>query len=190
MARPRKFEEERAVEAAMRAFWDAGYEATSTQDLCEATGLGRSSIYNTFASKRDLYDRALRHYMTRKNASLFELLERDLPIREKVRVLLWQIVDGDDDEPTGCFVVNSMVELAPHDPEVAACLQRDQERRLEALRAAIGLARHRGELGQDTDPAALAHFLVATVSGMRVVARGGADRSALEAIATTALTAF
>ncbi|NUS02366.1 MAG: helix-turn-helix transcriptional regulator, partial [Nonomuraea sp.] len=59
MARPRTFEEDRAVEAAMRAFWDAGYEATSTQDLCAATGLGRSSIYNTFAGKRDLFERAL-----------------------------------------------------------------------------------------------------------------------------------
>lgn len=174
----------------MRAFWDAGYEATSTQDLCEVTGLGRSSIYNTFASKRDLFDRALRHYMEQKFATLVELLERDLPIREKVRVLLWQIVDGDDAEPSGCFVVNSMVELAPHDPEVAARLQRDQKRRLETLRVTFGLARDRGELSQDKDPAALAYFLVGTITGMRVVARGGGDRSALEAIATTALSAF
>src|SRR5690606_8821359 len=63
MARPRTFEEEQALEAAMRAFWRRGYEATSTQDLCAATGLGRSSVYNAFDSKRELFTRALRRYM-------------------------------------------------------------------------------------------------------------------------------
>ena len=63
MARPRKFDEGRALDAAMEAFWAAGYEATSTQDLCDATGLGRSSIYNTFKSKHDLFERALARYM-------------------------------------------------------------------------------------------------------------------------------
>ncbi len=174
----------------MRAFWESGYEATSTQDLCEATGLGRSSVYNAFTGKRELFTRALRRYMGQKNAELFELLERDLPIREKVRVLLRAVAEGVPGEPPGCLVVNSMVELAPRDPEIAELLRRDQERRLEALRAAIGLAKARGELGPVKDPAALAQFVVATVSGMRVVARAGGDRAALEAIAATALDAF
>ncbi|MEU4579802.1 TetR/AcrR family transcriptional regulator [Nonomuraea sp. ATR24] len=190
MARPRTFDEDRALEGAMRAFWESGYEATSTRDLCEATGLGRSSVYNAFDGKRELFVRALGHYMEQKDAKLFELLERDLPIREKVRVLLQSVAEGDPGEPPGCLVVNSMVELAPRDPEIAEILRRDQERRFEALRAAIGLARARGELGPGKDPAALARFVAAVVSGMRVVARAGGDRAALEAIAATALDAF
>ncbi|CAM5616019.1 TetR/AcrR family transcriptional regulator OS=Streptomyces alboniger OX=132473 GN=CP975_28210 PE=4 SV=1 [Streptomyces alboniger] len=67
MARPRTFDEERALDAAMHAFWVKGYEATSTQDLCEATGLGRSSIYNTFSSKHALFRRALARYMDAMN---------------------------------------------------------------------------------------------------------------------------
>ncbi|MCA2224268.1 TetR/AcrR family transcriptional regulator [Nonomuraea aurantiaca] len=190
MARPREFEEERAIEAAMRAFWSAGYEGTSTQDLCEATGLGRSSIYNTFKSKHDLFDKALRRYMDSKTASLMELLEGELPVREKVRALLWQAVDVETGDPVGCLVVNSLVELAPRDPEVAEQLRRDGERRLGALRAAFELGQSRGELEADRDPAALAHFVVAAISGMRVMARGGSDREALESVAKTTLDAL
>jgi TetR/AcrR family transcriptional repressor of nem operon len=190
MARPRKFEEDRAVEAAMRAFWAAGYEGTSTQDLCEATGLGRSSIYNTFTGKHDLYERALRRYQDERTGALIELMDADLPVREKVRTVLWQAVDPDPGDPAGCLVVNALVELGPHDTEIARRLRRDGDRRVEALRAAFERGRARGEIDAGKDPLALAHFVVATVSGMRVAARGGAGRAALEAIATTALDAF
>jgi AcrR family transcriptional regulator len=75
MPRPRTFDEDRAIDAAMRLFWTSGYEATSTQDLCEATGLGRSSIYNTFTSKRDLFDRALRRYTESFTAVINTIVE-------------------------------------------------------------------------------------------------------------------
>src|SRR4051812_2610114 len=103
MARPRQFDEERAVDAAMRAFWTAGYEATSTQDLCDATGLGRSSIYNTFTSKHDLFERALRRYMATKNTATFALLDGDESAMDKMRTLLQQVVDAPEDDPLGCL---------------------------------------------------------------------------------------
>jgi TetR/AcrR family transcriptional regulator, transcriptional repressor for nem operon len=190
MARPRKFEEDRAVEAAMRAFWEAGYEATSTQDLCAATGLGRSSIYNTFASKHDLFERSLRRYMDERNAGLAELMERDLPIREKVGTVLWWAVEPDPAEPIGCLVVNSLVELGPRDPAIAELLRRDTGKRVGIMRAAIETAQIRGEIDAGKDPLALAHFVAATVSGIRVAARGGAGKDTLESIANTALDAF
>ncbi|CAM5718428.1 hypothetical protein SALBM311S_08525 [Streptomyces alboniger] len=63
MARPRTFDEEGALDAAMRTFWEKGYESTSTQDLCDATGLGRSSIYNTFKGQARLFERVLARYI-------------------------------------------------------------------------------------------------------------------------------
>ncbi|QBS44124.1 TetR/AcrR family transcriptional regulator [Nocardia sp. CS682] len=190
MPRPRQFDEERAVDAAMRAFWTAGYEATSTQDLCDATGLGRSSIYNTFTSKHDLFERALRRYMTTKNAATFALLDGDEPAKDKMRALLWQVVDAPEQDPLGCLVVNSMIELAPRDPEVAAALRADQRLRLAALRTVLESGRRAGEIDKSKKAEDLAHFVVATISGMRVAARSGADRTALAAIATTALNAL
>ncbi|WP_454199085.1 TetR/AcrR family transcriptional regulator [Nocardia sp. Marseille-Q1738] len=190
MARPRLFDEDRAVDAAMRAFWHTGYEATSTEDLCAATGLGRSSIYNTFTSKRDLFQRALRRYMATKNAETFELLDSEGDVLAKIRALLWKIVEAPADDPLGCLVLNSTIELAPRDPEVAAILRADHERRLAALAEAFENARRAGEIAPDKDPRALAHFVIATISGMRLAARGGADRETLTAIATTALGAL
>jgi AcrR family transcriptional regulator len=189
MPRPREFDEDRALDAAMRAFWQAGYEATSTQDLCVATGLGRSSIYNTFHSKRTLFEQSLRQYMSVRTDWLEEMLGRPGPVREKVRELLWNAVDPPEGDPLGCLVVNSLVELAPKDEEVAAALARDQARRHEALRAALTAARREGELPPTADPVALAHFVMATISGMQVMARGGANQAALTAIAETALAA-
>src|SRR3954447_16357626 len=75
IARPREVDETAAVESAMHAFWTRGYEATSTQDLCAATGLGRSSVYNTFTSKKALFRRSLEHYTTRELGKRKAILE-------------------------------------------------------------------------------------------------------------------
>ncbi|TQM26038.1 TetR/AcrR family transcriptional regulator [Nocardia bhagyanarayanae] len=187
MARPKQFDEERAVQAAMRAFWTAGYEATSTQDLCAATGLGRSSIYNTFTSKHELFRRALDRYMAAKNGPIFELLDGTGSAKEKLRALLEQAADAPEDEPAGCLVVNSTVELAPRDPEVAAILRADLRRRHDAITATIAEGQRAGEIHKSREANELAHFLIATISGIRVAARGGADRKTLSAIAETAL---
>ncbi|MFA1541321.1 TetR/AcrR family transcriptional regulator [Actinomadura monticuli] len=188
MGRPRKFEEERAVEAAMRAFWADGYEATSTQALCEATGLGRSSIYNTFASKRDLFVKALTHYMDDRTGRLVRLMEDgERSVRERLRTVLeWAVASGEDD-PAGCLLVNSTIEFGPHDADIAERLGRDRLRRFAALKAAIEEGMRTGEIDAGKDADALAHFVISAVSGIQVVARGGADRRTLQGIADTAM---
>ncbi|MFJ6747012.1 MULTISPECIES: TetR/AcrR family transcriptional regulator [unclassified Streptomyces] len=193
MARPRKFDEGRAVDAAMDAFWAAGYEATSTQDLCDATGLGRSSIYNTFKSKHHLFDRALARYMECKNAELTELLESELPARVKIRTLLQRVIDEEfeqDSDGRGCLVVNTCVEVSARDAEVAATLARDYGVRLEALRAVIESGQRDGDIAAGKDARTLAHLVIASISGLRVSARSGVDRVALQGVAEAALTAF
>ncbi|GAA0483593.1 TetR/AcrR family transcriptional regulator [Streptomyces stramineus] len=193
MARPRKFDEERAVDAAMQAFWAAGYEATSTQDLCDATGLGRSSIYNTFKSKHDLFHRALLRYMERKSDTLGELLEGDLPARERLRALLDVIIEEEcapADAARGCMVVNTAVELAARDADVARELEQDYGRRFEALRAVIEAGQRDGDIDSAKDARDLAHFVIAAIGGMRVSARVGIGREALQGIARATLDAL
>ncbi len=196
MARPRQFDEGRALDAAMRAFWEYGYEATSTQDLCAATGLGRSSIYNTFSSKRELFARSLARYldaMAEAQAAVLEDESRSPAGR--VRALLDKIVADEfdhrpDGRSLGCLGVNSTVELAARDPEAARLLDRDAARRLRTLSAVIAAGQRDGSIVSARGSDSLARYLNAVIGGMRITAQGGADRAAVQAVADTALDAL
>ncbi|MGX1132351.1 TetR/AcrR family transcriptional repressor of nem operon [Streptomyces glaucescens] len=196
MARPRNFDEGRALDAAMRTFWEKGYEATSTQDLCDATGLGRSSIYNTFKSKHDLFERALAHYIdTMTTAQLALLEDTRLSGAERVRALFAWVVDGETEHRAGgrslgCLTVNTTVELAGRDDRAAELLERDTARRLAALRAAVEAGRRDGSITSPRDSASLARFVNAAIGGIRVSSQGGADRATLESIAEVTMDAL
>ncbi|MGW6024088.1 TetR/AcrR family transcriptional regulator [Streptomyces sp. NPDC055099] len=196
MARPRTFDEERALDAAMHAFWANGYEATSTQDLCEATGLGRSSIYNTFSSKHELFRRALARYMDSMTSVQVEILEDvERSPMERLRALFQRVIDSEfecreNGHSIGCLTVNTTVELAGRDPEAAEMLAGDLAVRLAAMSAVIRTGQSGGDITSTRDAGDLAHFLNAVIGGMRVSAQGGVDRAALTAIAETALDAL
>jgi TetR/AcrR family transcriptional regulator, transcriptional repressor for nem operon len=193
MPRPRTFDEDRAVDAAMRTFWANGYEATTTDDLCAATGLGRSSIYNTFTSKHELFRRALLRYVEMMTTIQLGILEDEgrSPV-ERLRDLFSAVIDGEvatrrDGRSIGCLTVNTTVELAGRDAEAAEILDRDAERRAAALRILIAAGQRAGEIATAIDPESVARYLNAVIAGMRVAGQGGADRAALRSIADTAL---
>lgn len=184
----------------MHAFWVNGYEATSTQDLCDATGLGRSSIYNTFSSKHELFQRALARYMDSMTSVQVEILDdTERTPMERLRALFARIVDsefecrkggGSGGHSIGCLTVNTTVELAGRDPEAAEMLARDLAVRLAAISAVIRAGQGSGDIASERDPGDLARFLNAVIGGMRIAAQGGADREALKVIADTALDAL
>ncbi|CAL9675847.1 TetR/AcrR family transcriptional regulator [Streptomyces griseomycini] len=198
MARPRTFDEDSALDAAMRTFWEKGYEATSTQDLCDATGLGRSSIYNTFKSKHDLFERALARYVDSMTTAQLAVLEdaRRSPV-DRLRALFAMVVDGETGAERrpggrgpGCLTVNTTVELVARDPRAAEMLDRDTRRRLTVLRAVIGEGQRDGSITSRREAGALARFVNAAIAGMRVSSQGGADRAALESLADIAMDAL
>jgi TetR/AcrR family transcriptional regulator, transcriptional repressor for nem operon len=191
MPRPRTFDEDRAVDAAMRVFWTSGYEATSTQDLCAATGLGRSSIYNTFSSKRDLFDRALRRYTEQFTGAQLEVIQdAGMPIRERIRRILWTAVEPEPDDPAGCFVINTIVELGPKDPEIVDLLDRDHELKLVALTTAIRAAQAAGEIDPEQDASGLATYVFTVLGGLRVAARRNAAPETQRAVVEATLRGF
>jgi TetR/AcrR family transcriptional regulator, transcriptional repressor for nem operon len=191
MARPRNFDEPTAIERAMEAFWSGGYEGTSTEQLCEATGLGRSSIYNTFASKQELFRKTLRRYDETTSRTRAEILEGPGTARERLRRFLQVIIEDElEHNRRGCLAVNTVVELGRREPEITAELARDIARFVDDLKAVLDQGRRDGEIDRDKDTQALAQFLHATVGGLRVQARLGLERGILERTADVALTAL
>ncbi len=184
------------VRAARDVFWEKGFDGTSTADLCAATGLNRSSLYNTFRSKEHLFLRSLAAYITVSTNSMVETLDDDR--REgldRIRALLSEIADDaartrEQGPGSGCFVVNTTTSTAAHDPAVARMLDADRDRRLAALRTAVLAGRADGSVHPDRDPEATAWYIVSVISGIRVAGQSGAGRTVLESIARTAIEAL
>lgn len=176
--RPREFDPGRALEAAMHVFWDRGYEATSMEDLERGTGLARSSLYNSFGSKRELFERALAEY-ARRAGSLMRSMESGSRGLADLRAFFDALHArlGARAHP-GCLMVNSVVEFAGADPGMSAGGRRYFARVHHALECALLRAESRGEM--DAAPGdGKADVLLAMAIAMNVHARNGASRGEL-----------
>lgn len=189
MARPREFDADTALERAMEVFWSKGYEATSLDDLCEVTGLSRSSLYATFGSKRELLLRSVDRYVEQRQPSIAAVLAQPLPIYDAFAALARRFIDQIVSGPgrRGCFLGNCAAELPRNDRAALARVRRGLASTEATFRDALVRAEGRGELPSGADVDAFARFLTAGFQGLRLVGKVNADRAALEDIATTML---
>ena len=189
MARPREFDEETALRQAMDVFWTKGYEATSLNDLIDATGIARSSLYATFADKDTLFGRALDLYMSEISAERVRILRTAASAREGIRNFLEHHIRValDPRTPPGCFVVNTALEMETIPAEVAERLSSRTKAGEIAVRELLERAQKSGEIDRKKDTKALALMIVAVSYGIHVMARMSADRKKLQQIADTAL---
>ncbi len=190
MPRTKDFEPQEALDAAMYLFWRKGYEAASMRELLDAMSIGRGSFYDTFGDKHALFLAALDRFREVRTSWIEEVLER--AGLEGIEVVFRRTVDGlvAPEVRRGCLLANSAVELAPHDPEVAGRIYRYVSRTEDAFEDALTRARKTGEIPADSDPKALARFLVNTLHGLRVLARAGSDREVLDDAVSVALRAL
>lgn len=181
MARPREFNADDALERATRIFWTKGFEHTSLDDLCAATGLGRSSLYAAFGDKRALYLKALSRYEERSVARIAKAFESK-PLHQGLEAFLAGLIDDIVAGPgrSGCFVGNCAAELARLDRTAAARVRASLERLEAAFRQVL-------EKHDVPAAGALARFLTAGVQGLRLVGKANPERAALEDIASTML---
>ncbi|NIH84872.1 TetR/AcrR family transcriptional regulator [Amycolatopsis granulosa] len=189
MARTREFDTDAALERAMEVFREKGYEGASTRDLTGAIGIGPGSLYAAFHSKEGLYLAALRRHCEHLAHTTQQALTSKRSARTVVRGLLQLAFTGSDPAHwgPGCLLLRAATERAGANPELDRML-RDASRAVEAAFAEIlADGRRRGELPQDLDSAAAAHFLVTTLQGLRVMALLGSDRASLSATVETAL---
>jgi TetR/AcrR family transcriptional repressor of nem operon len=189
MGRPKQFDHEEALDKAMRLFWRQGYSATSVQDLVEATGLHRSSMYGTFGNKQRLFLAAIDRYVAQVSAARLERLRGPGPAKAAIRDYFGAMLDfaRRDGEILGCLLTNSAVEIAPHDAEIAASLRTSLAAVEDALFEVIRRGQEQGEIAADKDARSLARFLLGVVQGLRVLMRARSDEAHLHAVVETAL---
>jgi TetR/AcrR family transcriptional repressor of nem operon len=189
VVRPREFDEGAALESAMHCFWSKGFEATSVRDLASAMGITGTSLYNAFGDKRNLYRRALSHYLDQSVRERITRLESSMPGAGAVAAFFAEVIDRSvrDRQRKGCMLVNTALEVAPHDPEMRR-LVADELSLIEAFfRRSVEQARREGHVEATVDAAAIAKMLLGVLLGIRVLARTGRPREVLEGVAGPAL---
>lgn len=191
MARAKTFDPAVALSAALDAFWRRGYTQTSLDDLTEAMGLGRASLYNAFGDKHALFLRALDRYSDERMAELDQALNSTAGARSAIERVLRRTADVLWSDPLrrGCLLVNSTTELAAADPAVAARAAQAFERTVSAFRSALERGIHRGEFPKTMDVRSISRLLASTLTSLRVLSKM-TDRSVAEDILTQILDAL
>jgi TetR/AcrR family transcriptional repressor of nem operon len=183
LARPREFDEDAVLDAAVQCFWSRGYEATSMRDLIEKTGLTGASLYNAFGDKRALYEKALDRYVTAGAADRARCCDA-LPPRAAIRAFFDEVLERSlcDRQHKGCMLVNAALDVAPRDPDFQKTVA-DALLRLEAFfRDHVKAGQDDGTIARALPAETLARHLLGVLLGVRVLARVRPQRAVLEAV--------
>src|SRR5260370_37723900 len=188
MPRQKEFDRDEALQKAIGVFCEKGYAAASTDELMRAMKISRQSMYDTFGDKRQLYLEAFQRYVADSiNEQIGYLEKSSSPIAGIEKMLLAFATRTARDGIVGCMGVNAICEFGRSDPEVTSLVDTEGIRLTAALERALRRAKSKKEISRTLKESAAAHFIRATLSGMKVAAKAGADASALKSIAHFAI---
>lgn len=182
MVRPRNFVQSKVLHKAMNLFWNKGYEGTSLSDLLKVTGLSKSSLYETFGSKHDLFIKSFQLYRKKRMQVLSGYLTGGVTALQGVNDFFQAVVEYEtnSDRPLGCMTVNEAIELAPHNPEFQKMVQQDFLDVENAFFHAIQIGQSDGSITLSKDAKSLARYLTITLQGLNVMARAQTDKEHLK----------
>ena len=182
--RPREFDIDRALEAATQQFWAVGYEATSLQDLLKSMGLSKSSLYQTFGNKHELFVRCLDHYQQ----SMVDKLNVQLDSSDSVKQFIANFLEGviaeakNSSGRKGCLLVNTANELSQRDTDIAKAVTDGTGNVAKLFQQAIELGKQKKEINVDTSTEHLVNYLMTAISGLRTMIKAGAETSTLKPV--------
>lgn len=179
MVRQREFDEEKALDDAMLLFWEKGYKATTLSDLTAKMGIQRPSLYSAFGDKEELFEAALRKYTKLHASHIRTKLQNNLSVKEAFRTFFEDLVEEEyrDSPSKGCFCINTIVELAPHE-EKFEILTREHQMYLSVIfQEKIVQGIRSGELESNLNAKALAQTLVVSLIGLTVFIKSRPERS-------------
>ncbi|MEH2489674.1 TetR/AcrR family transcriptional regulator [Bradyrhizobium sp. AZCC 2230] len=187
MARPKEFNKEEALDAAIGVFREHGFEGTSTPMLVEAMGIGRQSIYDTFGDKWQLYCASVQRYAAAETGAHLSMLRGRPRAMEGVRAMVERVVD---EAHQACLGVGSMCEFGRTRDDLAEIHHAAGRPLRLAVSKRIREAQADGDASADIDADEAAEFLLASFAGIRIAARGGAKARHLRALGDMALRAL
>lgn len=191
MPRPKEFNPDEALEQAMQVFWHKGYEATSMEDLVSAMDINRGSLYATFGDKRELFLKAMDRYCSGGGiGSRLSILSEPGPAIPLIRRFMGAMLEFGLSDPLrrGCMITNTVMELAPHEKDIARRVAGRLQMAEEAFFTLLTRAKQEGELAIDKDPRALARVLVTMMQGTIVMIKAGTPAEVVKQTAKTALS--
>lgn len=191
MARPREFDSQQALDAALRVFWRKGYEGATLDDLTTAMGINRPSLYGAFGNKEQLFSKVLERYATGPAAYVADAL-RAPTARECAEAILRGAAQLGTcpENPGGCLAVHAALATGEDAAAVRQSLVEFRAAGECALRERFERAKAEGEFPADTNPADLARYVSTVVRGMAVESASGASREDLDAVIALAMKAW
>ena len=184
--RPRAYDPAQALRRALATFWDAGYAATSLDELSAATGMNRPSLYGAFGDKKALYLKVLEEYRAFGRAAMAEALAPGLPLRDALRRVYRTAIDiylSGEAGQRGCFLIGTAATESVGDPEVRAVFAAGLHELDDALAARFRQAVESGEIKSAIEPKLVAKLATAVMHTLSIWARAGEKRATLEVIA-------
>jgi len=191
MGRPRVFREPEALDAAMRVFWDKGYEGASLDDLTQAMKINRSSLYSTFKNKENLFRLVLERYSGGPMAYLFQALEQPT-LRAVVETLLRSTVRflSDASHPRGCLSLQGGLTCGSGSEAVKQAMIDWRNGGLAQLQRRVQRAQEEGDLARNIRPKDFARYIAILLNGLSVQAANGATAAELNRAVELALRAM
>ncbi len=189
MPRLETFKREEVIRKSMEVFHAKGYNGTSIQDLVDATGLNRSSIYNSFGSKQELYRTALSHYEEENNKQFRQVLLRSSNAIEALERILRAAVVSilEDKEGKGCFILNCKSELGNTDDQLRNWLNNNQEKSIALFTDIVAEGQKEGIINKDHSALSYGYSLFNTFQGLRMTGILMRDKDVLEGIINNSL---
>jgi TetR/AcrR family transcriptional regulator, transcriptional repressor for nem operon len=191
MAGVKQFDRNEALDRAMVTFWTRGYEATSIDDLVEATGIGRGSLYGTFGDKRQLFLAALDRYWNTVGMEMFAELS-DPDARHAIERMFDALIRRASNPkfPRGCLFTNTSLECPTCGDEIARKIAENMGQQETAIYQVLRKAQADGTLSQKQDARALARFFLGVAWGINAVNKSVADPGVLRDMVRVAMTAW
>jgi AcrR family transcriptional regulator len=191
MPRPRAFDLDVATERALKLFWSKGYDGTTLEDLTQAMGINRPSLYAAFGNKEGVFRRALERYVSGPAAGAAAALEADTA-RDVTHRLLRFYADSvaQPDRPRGCFLVQGALACGDDGASIRQALTDQRRLGEEALIRRFERAKREGDLPADVSATDLGRYVWTVCQGIAVQAAGGATRDQLRRVVAQAMRAW